>query len=121
MTVTVPFEAQSLEKSLVWERIVNLQADLQKHNQGRVLTQKVAIAGIVKNMTTSLPLADTEVTVVGTEKTAIANREGLFFFDNLPLGNYILRFNCPGYVPQHSNFLVDSQNYSFKEIFLTPV
>ena len=120
ITVTVPFEAQSVEKSLVWERILNLH-ELDKSANGKVMTQKVAIAGLVKSAETSLPLAATEVTVMGTEKSAITNQDGVFFFDNLPVGSYVLRLNCPRYRPQNCNFLVDSQHYSFKEILLTPV
>lgn len=120
ITVTVPFETQVVEKSLVWERIVSLQGQLQKNGNNKVLMQKVAIAGIVKNALTSLPLAATEVTVTGTEKVVSTNSEGLFFFENLQVGNYVLRLNCPGYQPQNCNFLVDTQGYTFKEVLLAP-
>jgi hypothetical protein len=58
--------------------------------------------------------------VLKTEKSAVSNQEGLFFFEDLHIGNYVLTINCPGYVPRDVNFLVDSQSYSFKEILLTP-
>lgn len=120
LTVTVPFEPQSTQRSLVWERIIRLQGELQKNGNSKVITKRVSIAGIVKSAVTILPLAATEVTVMGTEKSVKSNQEGLFFFEDLHLGNYVLTLNCPGYVPQNCNILVDSQNYTFKEVLLTP-
>jgi glycine/serine hydroxymethyltransferase len=84
------------------------------------VTQRVSVAGIVKSAATSLPLAETKVTVMGTEKLMTSNQEGLFFFDDLHLGNYVLTLNCPGYLPQNCNVLVDGKTYTFKEVLLTP-
>ncbi len=85
-----------------------------------VLTRRVAIAGIVKSAVTNLPLVATEVAVRGTGKSLLTTKEGLFFFEDLHLGNYVLTLNHPGYLPQNVNALVDSQSHTFKEIFLTP-
>jgi glycine/serine hydroxymethyltransferase len=120
LTVTVPFEPQSSQRPLVWERIISSQNDLQNNGNGKVMTKRVSIAGIVKNAATILPLAETQVTVMGTEKSVTSNQEGLFFFEDLHLGNYVLTLNCPGYVPQNCNVLVDGQTYTFKEVLLTP-
>lgn len=120
LTVTVPFEPQSTSIPLVWERIISLQNELQKNGKAEVMTKRVAIAGIVKSAVTTLPLAETNVTVMGTEKSVTSNTEGVFFFENLHLGNYVLTLNCRGYVPQSCNVLVDSQAYTFKEVLLTP-
>jgi len=60
------------------------------------------------------------VTAIGTEKSAMSNQEGLFFFDALEVGSYVLTLNRPGYVSQNCNVLVDSQAYTFKEVLLTP-
>lgn len=120
LTVTVPFEAQSTPRPLVWERIMSLQGELQKNGDRKVMTRRVSIAGIVKSAVSSLPLAATDVTVIGTEKLTKSNQEGLFLFENLHLGNYVLVLNCPGYIPQNCNVLVDSQTFTFKEVLLTP-
>lgn len=105
---------------MVWERIITSQNELQKNGDGKVITKRVSIAGIVKSAVTALALAETEVTVMGTDKSMTSNQEGLFFFEELHLGNYVLTLNCPGYVSQNCNVLVDSQTYTFKEVLLTP-
>jgi len=120
LTVTVPFEVQSASIPLVWERIISLQHEQQNNGGVKVIAKRVAIAGMVKSAVTTLPLAETEVKVMGTEKSVTSNQEGLFFFENLHLGNYVLTLNCPGYIPQNCNVLVDSQTYTFKEVSLTP-
>ncbi|MFB2769517.1 Pvc16 family protein [Pelatocladus sp. BLCC-F211] len=120
LTVPVPFETRPDSVPLVWERIISMQNQWQGNGDSTVVTKRVAIAGIVKNSVTNLPIAATEITVIGTEKSALSNQEGLFFFEDLHLGNYILRLNCPDYLPQNVNVLVDSPNYTFKEILLTP-
>lgn len=122
VTVTVPCEPQSIPVPLVSERIFNLQNQFYGNGNGNgsVATKRVAIAGMVKSAVANQPLVDAKVTVVKTEKTVLTNQEGIFFFEDLRIGNYVLTVNCPGYLPQNVNVLVDSQNYTFKEILLTP-
>ncbi|GAA6616011.1 Pvc16 family protein [Scytonema sp. NUACC26] len=122
ITVTVPFEPQSTSIPLVWERVISVHDNLQKNGNGnsKVLNKRVAIAGIVKDAVTKQPLAKTEIKVNGVEKLAISDREGLFFFEDLRLGNYVLLLTCSGYQPQTCNVLIDSSNYTVKEILLTP-
>lgn len=120
VTAMIPVEPQSTLVPLVWERIFNLQNLLSENGNGSVVTKRVAIAGMVKSAVTNLPLLEAEVTVQRTKKSAISNKEGLFFFEDIHIGNYVLTVNCPGYLPQNVNVLVDSQSYSFKEILLTP-
>lgn len=119
LTMTVPFEAQSTSVPLVWDRIIQLQ---NQYTNGTVeaIAKQIAIAGVVKSAVTNLPLDATEVRVMGTEKTITSNKEGLFFFEDLRLGNYVLTLNCPGYLLQNVNVLVDSPSCTFKEILLTP-
>jgi Pvc16 N-terminal domain len=121
LTVTVPFEAQTVPKSLVWDRIVSIRNKCLPGSDVRTITKRVAIAGIVKNAVTNLPLTDTTISVVGTEITALSSEEGLFFIEDLHSGNYVIRLDCPNYLPQTVNFLVESQTYVIKEILLTPV
>lgn len=121
LTVTVPFEAQSKSASLVWERILSFKNQGQPQDQAMVTTRRVEIAGIVKNSVTNLPLAEANITLLGTEKLAISNAEGLFFFEDLRLGSYVVRLDCANYLPQTVNFLVESQTHIIKEILLTPV
>ncbi|MBD2354952.1 DUF4255 domain-containing protein [Tolypothrix sp. FACHB-123] len=120
ITAMIPVEPQTTLVPLVYERIFNLQNQLSENGNGTVVTRRVAIAGMVKSAVTNLPLTTAEVTIQRTKKSAISNQEGLFFFEDIRLGNYVLTVNCPGYLPQNVNVLVDSQSYSFKEILLTP-
>ncbi|MEH2381745.1 MAG: Pvc16 family protein [Nostoc sp.] len=120
LTVTVPFEPQKTSIPLVWERIMSVYDQLQKNGNGKVSTKRVAIAGIVKNAITQQPVADTEINIRGAEKSATSDKEGLFFFEDLRLGNYVLTLKCIDYEPQVCNVLIDSQNYTVKEILLTP-
>ncbi|NMG10522.1 Pvc16 family protein [Brasilonema sp. UFV-L1] len=119
LTMTVPFEAQSTSVPLVWQRILQLQNQLQ-NGSIETVTKQVAIAGIVKSAVTNLPLFATEVKVVGMQKSTTSDKEGLFFFEDLRLGNYVLTLNCPDYLLQNVNVLVDSPNCTFKEVLLTP-
>lgn len=123
VTVTIPFEAQSTTVPLVWERVFRIQNQQQaeqKNSSGRVNTKQVAIAGIVKNAVSQEPLAQIKVSLTGTHKLATTNQEGLFFFEDLNLGNYIITLDGNGYSPQSCNFLVDSSTFTFKEILLAP-
>jgi hypothetical protein len=121
LTVTAPFEPQSATIPLVSERIFSLRNQFHANGNSSVETKKrVVIAGVVKSVLANKPLVDAKVSVLKTEKSAVSNQEGLFFFEDLHIGNYVLTINCPGYVPRDVNFLVDSQSYSFKEILLTP-
>jgi len=119
LTVTVPFENRSPQKPLVWEQIISLKT-LQKHSNHTAISKGSSVIGIVKNAVTKKPIAETKVTAIGTEKSAMSNQEGLFFFDALEVGSYVLTLNRPGYVSQNCNVLVDSQAYTFKEVLLTP-
>ncbi|MFM7363623.1 MAG: Pvc16 family protein [Cuspidothrix sp.] len=122
VTVTVPCEPQSIPVPLVSERIFNLQNQFYDNGKGNgsVATKRVAIAGMVKSGVANQPLVDAKVAVVKTEKSVLTNQEGIFFFEDLRIGNYVLTVNCPGYLPQNVNVLVDSQSYTFKEILLAP-
>jgi hypothetical protein len=133
LTVTVPLEPQSVnDVPLVWERIFGLQSRGQPNGNGAVATTKtekelkVAIAGVVKSEVANQPLVDAKITVSKTEKTVVSDKsvvsdqEGIFFFENLPIGRYILTVNYPGYVSQKVNVRVDDQTYTFKEILLAP-
>jgi hypothetical protein len=121
LTVTAPFEPQSATIPLVSERIFSLRNQFHANGNSSVETKKrVVIAGVVKSVLANKPLVDAKVSVLKTERSAVSNQEGLFFFEDLHIGNYVLTINCPGYVPRDVNFLVDSQSYSFKEILLTP-
>ncbi|MBD2683472.1 MULTISPECIES: Pvc16 family protein [Nostoc] len=121
LTVTAPLGAEKTSVPLIWERIVSLENQQHKNTKSSVLAQhRVSIAGIVKNAVTNLPLSEIKVTIRGTEKSVISNQEGLFWFDNLSLGNYVLILTCPGYVTQTCHALVDEKTYAFKEVALAP-
>ena len=121
VTVTIPFEAQSRSASLVWERIVSLKDKEPSSGSAKVITKQVSIAGIVKNSVTKLPLAATNISVIGTQKLTVSTAEGLFFFEDLHPGSYVVRLDCLDYSPQNVNFLVEDRTRTIKEILLTPV
>lgn len=121
LTVTVPFEERSAQHPLVWEQIIHLQPGLQTNRNQAAIAKWASVMGIVKNAVTKQPLAETKITVMGTEKLVTSNPEGLFFFEDLQVGTYVLTLNCPGYIPQNCNVLVDSKTHTFKEVLLTPV
>lgn len=121
LTVTVPFEAQAKSTSLVLENIISLSNKSQLSGQATVTARRVAISGIIKNSLTNRSLADVKITLRGKEKVTVSSYEGLFFFGDLPLGNYVVRLDRDGYLTENVNFLVESQTNSFKEILLTPI
>jgi len=118
LNVTVPFEAQQTPVPLIWQRIVSLSNLLDRQENTAVITKQVAIAGLVKNEITNLPISEVKVTIAGTEKSTVSNEEGLFFFDNLADGNYVLTLDYPEYLSQNVNVLVEGESYTFKEILL---
>jgi Pvc16 N-terminal domain/Carboxypeptidase regulatory-like domain len=120
LTITVPFEAQSTVTSLVWDRIVSIRDKDRPQGSALVMTNQVTIAGMVQHVVTKLPLAGVKITVVGTEKVTTSSAEGLFFFENLRVGSYVVRLDAPDYLVQTVNFLVESQTHIIKEILLTP-
>lgn len=120
LTITVPFEAQSTVTSLVWDRIVSIRDKNRPQGSALVMTNRVTIAGMVQHSVTKLPLAGVKITVVGTEKVTTSSTEGLFFFENLRVGTYVVHLVAPDYLAQTVNFLVESENHIIKEILLTP-
>ncbi|MBW4428033.1 MAG: DUF4255 domain-containing protein [Nostoc desertorum CM1-VF14] len=124
ITVTIPFKAQSTTPNLVWERVFNTQSQhhaKQPNSNAKANIKRVAIAGIVKNAVSEQPLSEIKVSLMGTHKSSITNQEGLFFFEDLNLGNYIVTLNGNGFSSLNSNFLVDSSTFTFKEILLAPI
>ena len=120
LTITVPFEAQSTVTSLVWDRIVSIRDKNRPQGSALVMTNQVTIAGMVQHSITKLPLAGVKITVLGTEKVTTSSAEGLFFFENLRVGSYLVGLDAPDYLAQTVNFLVESQTHIIKEILLTP-
>lgn len=133
LTVTVPFASSNVIMPRVWQRIISLQADWnnsENHSENnsssaQVLTRQVVVAGVVKSAATAQPLTNTSVTILdsdkrNTDKCTISNSEGLFFFDNLRHGSYILNVQHPDYESRDCNILVDQEHAAFKEILLVP-
>lgn len=120
LMVTVPFEAEKASVPLVWERIFKTTNQLG-NGSTETITKKVVMAGVVKNAVTNQPLEDVEIKLTGTRESTTSSKEGLFYFENLNLGNYVLLLNYEGYLPLEVNVLVDTQNCNFKEILLNPV
>ncbi|MDV2997160.1 MAG: hypothetical protein N4J56_006865 [Chroococcidiopsis sp. SAG 2025] len=122
LTLTVPIEPRKISVPVVWERVFGMQHSWQEMTDDKsVKTKRVAIVGTIKSSVTMQPIAEVEVMLLESEKVATSDPEGLFFFENLSFGNYVLRLSCQGYQSQNCNVLVDSPTYTFKEIVLTPV
>lgn len=120
LMVTVPFEAEKASVPLVWERIFQTNNQLG-NGSTETITKKLIMAGVVKSALTNQPLEEVEIKLTGTRESTLSSKEGLFYFENLDLGNYLLLLNCEGYLPLQVNILVDTQNCNFKEILLNPV
>ncbi|MEH2250325.1 Pvc16 family protein [Nostoc sp.] len=131
LMVTIPVEPQVSLVSLVWQRTIALQnnfqpelelenGSVQRNGSIESFTKRVVVAGIVKNAVTNLPMKEAKVKVIGTEKSATTNKEGLFYFEELRNGHYVLQINSPGYLPSQVNALVDGLSCTFKEISLNP-
>ncbi|MDF5728318.1 MAG: Pvc16 family protein [Rhizonema sp. PD38] len=133
LMVTVPVEPQVSPVYLVWQRTIGMhnnflpELELENgsvHRNGsaniETFTKRVLVAGIVKNAVTNLPMKEAQVEVLGTKKSTTTNKEGLFYFEQLRNGNYVLQINSPGYLPRQVNALVDGSSCTFKEISLNP-
>ncbi|RUT08133.1 hypothetical protein DSM106972_013010 [Dulcicalothrix desertica PCC 7102] len=132
LMVTVPVEPQVSPVSLVWERIFRLKNSFDTENLGEngngngngnieTITKRVVVAGVVRSAVTNLPMQQIEVKVIGTQKSSTTNKEGLFYFEELRNGNYVLEITSSRYLPCQVNALVDGVGCTFKEISLTPV
>jgi hypothetical protein len=122
LTVTAPVTQESAQAYRVWERIISLRDGVphQEESSNRVLVQRATVAGIIKHAATEEPLAEVAVRLLDTEKQTTSDRNGLFFFDNVRNGNFILNLQSPGFVSQNCNVLVDSGSRTFKEVLLLP-
>jgi hypothetical protein len=120
LTVTVPFESWKTTVPVVIERHFGGVHSMPGHHDLGTHSQRVSVAGVVKHAITAEPLTQVEIALEGTEKLVTCNPEGLFFFENLRSGNYILQLKSLGFQAQSCNVLVDSKTLVSKEIFLTP-
>jgi hypothetical protein len=121
LTVTVPLNVwRKTTVPLVTERRFGVNDSIPAISRSGSRIQRVAIAGIVRNVANSKPLKRVRIMLQGTEKSVISNQEGYFFFENLSSGNYILQFRRFGYQPDDCNVVVDGEACAPKEIFLTP-
>jgi hypothetical protein len=121
LTVTVPLNMwKKTTVPLVTERQFGVSDSIPANNKSGSRMQRVAIAGIVRNVANSKPLKRVRIILQGTEKAVTSNEEGYFFFENLTSGNYTLQFRRFGYQPDNCNVLVNGEACAPKEIFLTP-
>mgnify|MGYP001791970667 FL=1 len=118
--ITVPFVAEKTSAPMVLERIFQTNHEFG-NGAIETITKKVVMAGVVKNSITLQPLEEVEIKLMGSQKSTNTTKEGLFYFENLELGNYVLLLNSEGYLPMQANVLVDTQDWNFKEILLNPV
>jgi hypothetical protein len=121
LTITVPFAESSFVAPRVWERSIRFQPNWTDSDHHQVLSRRVVIAGIVKSAINAQPLTETNVSIPNTDKRTVSNQEGLFFFEDLHDGNYMLNLKHTGYVPRSCNVLVNNGSTTFKEILLFPV
>lgn len=121
LTVTVPFNVwRKTTVPLVTERHFGVNNSIPAISRSTSKTQRVAIAGIVKNSLNSKPLKRVQIILQGTEKSVTSNEEGYFMFENLTSGNYILHLRRFGYQFKTCNVFVDGKPCIPKEILLMP-
>ncbi len=121
LTVTVPLNLwRKATVPLVTERRFGVNDSIPAISRSGSRIQRVAIAGIVRNVANSKPLKRVRIILQGTEKSVTSNEEGYFFFENLTSGNYTLQFRRFGYQPDDFNVVVDGEACAPREIFLTP-
>jgi hypothetical protein len=120
LTVTVPFDVwRKTTVPLVIERSFKVNDSISDISRSEAKVQRVAIAGVVKNIN-SKPLRRVAIVLEGTEKSAISDREGYFFFENLTSGNYTLHFKRFGYQSKSWDVFVGEESSVPKEILLMP-
>jgi hypothetical protein len=121
LTVTVPLNVwRKTTVPLVTERQFGVRDSIPAIGRSGSRIQRVAIAGIVRNVANSKPLKRVRIILQGTEKSVVSNQDGYFFFENLATGNYTLQFRRFGYQPDDCSVAVDGETCAPKEIFLTP-
>lgn len=121
LTVTVPFNVwRKTTVPLVTERRLGVNNSTSAISKGSSTTQRLAIAGIVKNTLNSKPLKQVKIMLQGTEKSVISNDEGYFIFEDLTSGNHILYLKRTGYQVKTCNVVVDRESCIPKEILLIP-
>jgi len=120
LMITVPFVGEKISVPMVLERIFQTNHEFG-NGTTETIVKRVIMAGVVKNALTLQPLEEAEIKLMGTQKSTNTAKEGLFYFENLELGNYVLLLNHEGYLPLQVNVLVDTQDWNFKEILLNPV
>ena len=112
LMVTVPFVPQKTSVPMVLERIFQTNHEFG-NGTTETIAKKVVMAGVVKSTITNQLLEEVEIKLMGTQKSTNTTQEGLFYFENLELGNYVLLLNCEGYLPLQVNVLVDTQDWNF--------
>lgn len=121
LTVTVPFNVwRKTTVPLVTERHFGVNNSTPAISKSGSKTQKVAIAGIVKNTLNSKPLKRVRIMLQGTEKSVTSNEEGYFIFEDLTSGDYILHLKRTGYQFKTCKVFVDGESCIPKEILLMP-
>jgi len=80
------------------------------------------IAGHVIDAETMSPIPGASVTIVGTQKGDATDTSGAFTITSVPVGNYVVRFNCVGYAPSsRTDVIVRSKRVTFLEAQLKMV
>jgi hypothetical protein len=121
LTVTVPFNVwRKTTVPLVSERHFGVNNSIPASSKSKTKVQQVAIAGVVKSISTSKPLKRVLIVLQGTEKSVTSNDEGYFVFENLTSGNYILQLKRSGYELKTCSVFVDGKSPIPEEILLIP-
>lgn len=121
LSIAIPFEPQNVVAPRVWERILSFKDDRNSSSPAhQVLARQVTIAGMVRSAVTTQPIPEAKVRILDSDRSAITDREGVFYFENVRNGAYILNLQCPGYQSQNCNVLVDGRSSAFKDILLVP-
>lgn len=112
--------------SLTWrnvgQQVVILPGARQGSGSNKILIiEKGSIIGRVLDEETKQPLIGTNILIVGTQKGGTTDLNGKFSLNNLPVGNYALRFNYIGYeTRQVANILIKPGNVKQIQVELKP-
>lgn len=121
LTVTVPLNPwKKTTVPLVVERHLGESSRFPGSMGESTVVRRVSISGLVRNHLTRKPIKRVNVTLEGTEQTATTNPDGLFSFENVRAGNYVLQLQRFGYQAQDCSVLVDQNIDTPKEILLMP-
>src|SRR5204862_7028752 len=91
-----------------WTALSTLLLSLALPAQSALAQASATITGTVTNTATGRTLEGALVTIKGTSREAVTDREGVYRFDDVPLGNIVLAASYTGLTTQEVHITVES-------------